>query len=426
MTATDRLCVLIAGKVAGEAAQSDNGKLTFTYEDGYSGIPLSLSMPVSNRVFSDKAVRPYLFGLLPDDKAVRTNIARQFEASASNPLALLAHIGLDCPGAVQLCRKEDLAQVLARPKSYVALSDADIAGRLKNLRASYDDPWMGRDEHWSLGGNQGKFALALRDGAWCECQGAAPTTHIFKNGIAGYRLQALNEYICMRLAQRCGLPSAYVEYRVFEDEPAIIVSRYDRLIDADGDVVRLHQEDLCQALGVMPDQKYTSDGGPNASDVLRLLASTPHAADNIALFAQMLFFNCLIGAPDAHAKNYSLILTPGPDALVAPLYDVASGLAYDTLRRKGRLAMSIGGENRFGRMSGNALERFTRNGGIDELGFDRAWCLETMAGLANMIIDRLGDVFDEAAAIPGRDELRDRLERPIADNCRTILAQLGA
>lgn len=285
---------------------------------------------------------------------------------------------------------------------------------------------MGRDEHWSLGGNQGKFALALRDGAWCECQGAAPTTHIFKNGIAGYRLQALNEYICMRLAQRCGLPSAYVEYRVFEDEPAIIVSRYDRLIDTDGDVVRLHQEDLCQALGVMPDQKYTSDGGPNASDVLRLLASTPHAADNIALFAQMLFFNCLIGAPDAHAKNYSLILTPGPDALVAPLYDVASGLAYDTLRRKGRLAMSIGGENRFGRMSGNALERFTRNGGIDELGFDRTWCLETMAGLASMIIDRLGDVFDEAAAIPGRDELRDRLERPIADNCRTILAQLGA
>ena len=312
MTATDRLCVLIAGKVAGEAAQSDNGKLTFTYEDGYSGIPLSLSMPVSNRVFSDKAVRPYLFGLLPDDKAVRTNIARQFEASASNPLALLAHIGLDCPGAVQLCRKEDLAQVLARPKSYVALSDADIAGRLKNLRASYDDPWMGRDEHWSLGGNQGKFALALRDGAWCECQGAAPTTHIFKNGIAGYRLQALNEYICMRLAQRCGLPSAYVEYRVFEDEPAIIVSRYDRLIDTDGDVVRLHQEDLCQALGVMPDQKYTSDGGPNASDVLRLLASTPHAADNIALFAQMLFFNCLIGAPDAHAKNYSLSSRPDP------------------------------------------------------------------------------------------------------------------
>ena len=230
----------------------------------------------------------------------------------------------------------------------------------------------------------------------------------------------------MRLAHACGLPCADVEYKLFEDEPAIIVSRYNRSISQDGSVTRLHQEDLCQALSVMPDQKYTSDGGPGASDVLRLLALTPHYQQNIALFIQMLFFNCLIGAPDAHAKNYSLLLAPGPSALIAPLYDVASGLAYDALRRKGRLAMSIGGENRFGQMSSQALGRFVRNGGIDELGFDRAWCTDAMAMLADRILDSLGKVFDNEAHIPGCDDLRAHLEDPIVNNCKTILAQLGA
>ncbi len=425
MAPVERLYVLVCGCIAGEVARSADGSLSFRYSDGYEGAPLSLSMPVSNRVYPDKVVRPYLFGLLPDDKAVRSSIARQFEVRASNPLDLLSCIGLDCPGAVQLCREEDLEQPSARPGLYVTLTEADIASRLRRLRSNADDSWVGREEHWSLGGNQGKFALGQHGGVWHECQGSAPTTHIFKNGMAGYKLQALNEFICMRLAKACGLPSSEVEYRLFEDEPALIVARYDRRMDAEGEPVRQHQEDLCQALGVMPDQKYTSDGGPSASDVLHLLACTRRAQQNIALFVQMIFFNCLIGAPDAHAKNYSLLLAPGPDALVAPLYDVASGLAYDTLRRKGRLAMSIGGENRFGRMSASALERFAHNGGIEELGFTRDWCVEAMGGLAVRILDSLAGVFDENSHIPGCEELRGRLEKPMADNCRTILAQLG-
>ena len=115
MTTTKTLIVLIAGKTAGRVTCGDNGKLSFSYDDCYAGAPLSLSMPVSNRVFSDRAIRPYLWGLLPDDKAVRSSIARQFGVRSSNPLDLLSCIGLDCPGAVQLCREEDLAAARNRP-----------------------------------------------------------------------------------------------------------------------------------------------------------------------------------------------------------------------------------------------------------------------------------------------------------------------
>ena len=194
---------------------------------------------------------------------------------------------------------------------------------------------MGSEESWSLGGNQGKFALGLHDESWCECIGAAATTHIFKNGVVGFKLQALNEYVCMKTAARSGINAAGVEYRFFEDEPALIVSRYDRVLDASGQIARLHQEDFCQALGVMPNRKYTAEGGPTTHDVLRLLCSTRNAHLNLLLFTQMLFYNCLIGAPDAHAKNYSLILGSGRNAVLAPMYDVASGLAYENLRRKG-------------------------------------------------------------------------------------------
>ena len=162
----------------------------------------------------------------------------------------------------------------------------------------------------------------------------------------------------MATSKRCGVATTDVEYRLFEDEPALIVTRYDRARRSNGNVVRLHQEDFCQALGIMPNQKYTSDGGPTTRDALALLCSTNRAHFNLLVFTQILFFNCLIGAPDAHAKNYSLLLGPDNDRVIAPMYDVASGLAYENLRRKGRLAMAVGGENRFGRVGSGAIHRY--------------------------------------------------------------------
>ena len=291
---------------------------------------------------------------------------------------------------------------------------------------------MGAEESWSLGGNQGKFALALRDGSWCECVGAAATTHIFKHGVAGFKLQALNECICMKTAARTGISTADVAYCLFEEEPALIVSRYDRVLDAKGTIARLHQEDFCQALGVMPNRKYTADGGPSTYDALKLLCSTEHAHLNLLLFTQMLFYNCLIGAPDAHAKNYSLILGHGHNAAVAPMYDVASGLAYESLRRRGRLAMAIGGENRFGRVGSGAIHRYMGENDpalaamLEKAGLTEAACTAIMADLAQEIPVSMAEVFDEAEAdgIPGATELRERMLGPVSDNCKRTIALL--
>lgn len=312
------------------------------------------------------------------------------------------------------------------------MGEHEIAFKLKAIREDANTSWMGRDESWSLGGNQGKFALALHDDTWCECLGSNPTTHIFKNGVSGFRLQALNEYICMRTAQAANIPSAPVSYAFFEDEPALIVERYDRALTSSGNVERLHQEDLCQALSVMPNQKYTADGGPATREILTLLTGTSHHQINLRVFTQMLFFNYLIGAPDAHAKNYSLLLGKNGDAVLAPMYDVASAFPYEHLRHKGRLAMPIGGENRFGRVSGGAIHRYVGGNDpeftvlLEKAGLTETYCLRCMADLAQTIPEAMSETFDEAndKGIPGISELRERLLGPVEKSCKDTLALL--
>ena len=425
------LYVIIAGKPAGVLSQDATGVITFRYFDDYDGIPLSIRMPTGNTVYRQEVIKPYLFGLLPDDEAQRKAIARDFGCRPNNPVALLSHIGLDCPGAVQFCEAnaEALRTAIQRVGSYVRLSEGDIARRLRSIRSSDGDSWIAQGERWSLAGNQGKFALALHEGQWCACHGSAATTHIFKNGVVGYSLQALNEYVCMRTATRCGVIAADVSYRFFENEPALIITRYDR-VERQQSTYRLHQEDLCQALGVYPDQKYTSDGGPTTYDVLGLLAATgANATANLRTFTEQLFFNYLIGAPDAHAKNYSLILSAGNSSALAPLYDVASGLAYEGMARKGRLAMAIGGENRFMRVGRTALERYAgaRSAKVAEAmrtaGLDYDGCKETILALARRIPPAMEEVFEEA--IVGMGELREHLLPPIRESCEAAVRMLG-
>lgn len=418
------LLVFICGQLAGELAQGSSGQISFRYDPDYDGIPLSFSMPVSNRTFPHRVVQPFLFGLLPDDRSIRRSIGLEFDVRSDNPFSLLENIGLDCPGAVQFCNPCETAILATRQEKLEPIDDGTIAQRLAALREHREDSWLGMHERWSLGGNQGKFALARHDGRWFACHGSAPTTHIFKNGVHGFRLQALNEFICMRLASRCGLPAANTSYEVFEGEPAIVIERYDRVKASDGRIVRLHQEDFCQILGILPENKYPEYGGPGASDIIRVISSTTQAARNARLFTSMLFFNYLIGAPDAHAKNFSLLLGTGRNALLAPLYDVASGLAYAELQRKARLAMSIGGENRVGRISRNSLKRYTQANDLSRFCLGEAACVELMAELAQTVLDNLDGAFEDAAAVPGADELREHLERPLVELCKVTLDRL--
>lgn len=416
---SDTLAVLVCGKRAGTCTQRPDGTRTFAYEDGYSGIPLSLSMPVSNMAYGEKTVLPYLEGLLPENQGMRRRLGREYGISGGNPFALLRYMGMDCPGAVQFCSESEVENVPSRNESYEPLSEAAIEDRLARLNNSDDATWQGDDEHWSLGGQQAKIAVAFKDGAWFRCTGAAATTHIIKPGISHLKHQALDEYLCLKLATACSIPSANAEYRAFGSQPAIVIARYDRARTPEGNTMRLHQEDFCQALGVLPQNKYPSEGGPSARDIVCLLKANKGAERNVPLFVEMLFFNYLVGAPDAHAKNYSILLGREGRVALAPLYDVASGLAYDPPRGGWKLAMGIGQETSIGHVRRSNLVRFARNCNLDA---DE--CCTLMANLAERISMRADSVFDAAQGISGCDELRERMEPAIIALCGNMLDAL--
>lgn len=423
--ASRQLKVLLSGRIAGTLSQNDSGRLTFRYEECYEGTPLSTAMPVSNRTYGDSTVRPFLFGVLPDDIRVRKSLGAEFGVSANNPFALLEHVGLDCPGAIQFCTEDAVTNTLAQPDELSPLEPADIAHRLRLGRQQSGASWIRHQEHWSLGGQQSKFALRWENGCWNSCLGSAASTHIFKCGIGSLQLQALNEFISLRLASECGLPAANASYQLFEDEPSVIVERYDRVRSPEGNVVRLHQEDVCQALGVLPDNKYADHGGPSTPQVLALLKRTGAAAqENVGLFIAMLFFNYLIGAPDAHAKNYSLLLDGEQPPRLAPLYDVASVLPYVGPHERVRLAMSIGGENRLGRVGTDAIKKLVEQGELEAMGFTHEACCRLMGDLAQAIPVQLQHVFDSATDIPHIQELEERFLYPVARVCEATLRLL--
>ena len=422
-----QLDVLIAGVPAGILTQGASGVLSFQYFRDYRGVPLSSAMPLSTATYHDKIVAPYLWGLLPEDPAVRRSTASDAGISPNNPFALLRVIGLDCPGAVQFCQQESNA---SREERLIPLSESEIARRLSQGRAG-GHRWTTENERWSLGGQQNKFALRLDGGCWFSCEGAAATTHIFKSGIDGLSHQALNEYVCMRLAAKLGIPTAKVEYHEFKGEPAIIIERYDRRSE-NGHIVRLHQEDLCQALGCLPENKYASDGGPSCPDVLALLMSTSSTAQiNAAEFLQMLLFNYLIAATDAHAKNYSILLDASGVHRLAPMYDVASIAPYtDPAKWKvkpPKLAMSIGGENRAGQVSMDNLRKMTCQCGLEKVGITAEGCANLLCAYADAVPEKLSEVFDELASTESAAaarELRTYMEKPITRLCDKAKARL--
>jgi serine/threonine-protein kinase HipA len=348
---TDSLAVILEDSAIGEVTRLAGGRLRFDYQPDYQRwtrpTPLSVSMPVPIGSHADQSISPWLWGLLPDNDAVLQRWAREFHASASSAFSLLGTpIGEDCAGAVRFCDPAELERVLRRPSEVEWLTDEDIAQRLRELRQDAT-AWLGRSfsGQFSLAGAQAKTALLFDDGRWGVPSGSMPTTHILKPAVAGLDDHDLNEHLCLDAARRAGLIAARTSVDSFGDQTAVIVSRYDRTILADGQIIRIHQEDLCQALGVPPSRKYQNEGGPSPADMARLLrAVMPAQAGEEAVlrFADALIWNWLIAGTDAHAKNYSLLLS-GDQVRLAPLYDVASALPYGIDEHKLRFAMKLGG-----------------------------------------------------------------------------------
>ena len=398
-----RLTAYLDGTRVGWFEQPAGGAITLEYDPVWqqrSGrIELSVSLPKSRRRHTGTAPGNYLWNLLPDNADVLERWGRRFGVSPRNPLALLANVGSDAAGAVQLVPSADHdAPELVTPGHVEPIDDAGIATHLRTLR---QDPsaWVAPEYdggYFSLAGAQSKFTLARTPDGWGVPDGRAASTHIVKPGVAGLAHSDLNEHLTMRAAHLLGLNVARSSVVRFEDETAIVVSRFDRARAADGTVVRLHQEDFAQATGTHPSAKYQNEGGPGIAAIgaaIRTHLGRP-GASSVTRFFEAALFNWAALGTDAHAKNYALAYSGAraarPD--LAPLYDLGSALAYPEINdRRARLAMSFAGHYRTFEIEPRHLVREA-----EPLGLIEQWVIDRARELVRGLPDALGRAAAEA------------------------------
>ncbi|MEI7466501.1 MAG: type II toxin-antitoxin system HipA family toxin [Burkholderiales bacterium] len=330
------------GRVVGQLTQDPHGELGFAYAsawlDDAQALPLSASLPKRAEPFSRRECRPFFGGLLPEE-GQRDAAAQALGVSRSNDFALLDRLGGDVAGALQLLPPGETPTAPALDHRSTPLDDA---GLIRVLDALPVRPLLAGEAgmRLSLAGAQSKVPVVLVDGAVALPAPGQPTTHILKPPISRFKATTENEAFVMRLAAAIGLDVATVEPRVVKDRTFLLVQRYDRAIGDDGNVRRIHQEDFCQALGVPPETKYASEGGPTFKDcfaLLRRVAARP-AVDVLKLLDAVIF-NAIVGNADAHGKNFS-ILHGNEGPRLAPLYDLLATVAYPDLSP--RFAMKIG------------------------------------------------------------------------------------
>jgi serine/threonine-protein kinase HipA len=403
-----QLVAVFNGREAGRVTRDGRGRLTFVYAEAWrqahGAYPLSLSMPLTAAEHGHKPVEAFLWGLLPDNASVLDRWARLFQVSARNAFSLMSHVGEDCAGAVQFVRPERLAYVAGQGPSEVDwLDEKEVARRLRALLADHAAWRMPRDTgQFSLAGAQPKTALLYENGRWGVPSGRTPTTHILKPPTGEFDGHAENEHVCMQLGSALGLATVNSQVMKFEDQVAIVIERYDRQ-RTDAGLVRVHQEDMCQALAILPTIKYENEGGPGARAIVDLMRTFSGRSDeDIQRFVDALAFNWLIGGTDAHAKNYAMLIGAEGRARLAPLYDIASILPYDFDAQKIRSAMKIGGEYRFRDIGARQWRKLAT-----ELRLDADRLMARIGDLAGALPDALADICRTAKA--------DGIDRPLVE-----------
>lgn len=329
------------GKLVGALRLDEHGDMSFAYAADWlsdpAAQPLSASLSKQAETFNRRACRPFFSGLLPEE-GQRDAVARALGISKGNDFALLNALGGDVAGALTLWPEGEPPPLIAARETPTPLGDNALIAMLDELPKR---PMLaGKDGlRLSLAGVQSKIPVVLVDGAIALPAPGQPTTHILKPPIERFSGTTENEAFAMTLAAEVGLSVAPVEPRVVADRRFLLIERYDRTKDASGRIVRLHQEDFCQALGIPPEHKYAAEGGPtfkSGFELLRRVAARP--AVEVLKLLDAAIFNLIVGNADAHGKNYSLLYR-ADGATLAPLYDLLSTVAYPELAPK--LAMKI-------------------------------------------------------------------------------------
>ncbi|WP_412757645.1 type II toxin-antitoxin system HipA family toxin [Legionella bozemanae] len=354
------LYVLMNGILVGMLEKTSHGGLKFTYHQDWlnqtGARPISLSLPLVEQTYAGDVVYNFFDNLLPDNQQIRARIQARFQIATSQPFDLLAGIGRDCVGAIQLITAP-LAK-FERKIKYKPLTEQKIASILRNYQIN--PLGMSQEEEdfrISIAGAQEKTAFLYHENQWCEPLQETPTTHIFKLpiGIIAHQQMDLrdsceNEWLCSLLAKSYGLPAADCDILHFEEIKVLSVKRFDRRLSRDESwIMRLPQEDLCQALGVSYNIKYQSDGGPGIKEIMKLLLGSANSISDRDMFYRAQVFFWLIAGIDGHAKNFSLFIEPEGKFRLTPLYDIMS--AYPLIKKKQlqiqkiKMAMALKGKN---------------------------------------------------------------------------------
>mgnify|MGYP002639416018 CR=1 FL=1 len=355
------LDIWMNGFSIGRLSKSTSGAVYFQYLDSWLNTPgarpFSLSMPLQRQAYSGEVVYNFFDNLLPDNRDIRDRIQSRFRAATSHPFDLLATIGMDCVGAIQLVAENETPQNVRQIQGQ-PLTDAQISDVLTNFRSAPLGMTGNEDQDFriSIAGAQEKTALLWHDSRWHRPIGTTPTTHILKLPIGLIQHSGMdltesceNEWLCLQIAKAFGLPVCHAEIRNFETTKALVVERFDRRL-GDGWIMRLPQEDLCQALAISPNLKYESDGGPGIQAILRfLIQSRESKLDRETFFKSQVMF-WLLAAIDGHAKNFSIAIEPEGRFHLTPLYDIMSAFPLIAKRqleaKKIKMAMALSGKNR--------------------------------------------------------------------------------
>lgn len=419
------LRVFLNNRLVGYLVKDPSGAIRFQYAAGWleweHTFPVSLSLPLREEAYHGAAVSAVFENLLPDSDALRRRVAERVGAGGTDAHALLAAIGRDCVGALQFIPEgEDVSGDTTRIDGAV-LSEDDIQTMLGTLAQA--PLGLNRDDDFriSVAGAQEKTALLRHGGRWLKPHGTTPTTHILKTQIGhlpnGIDLSdsVENEWYCLKLAEAFGLPVNHADIHDFGAIRALVVERFDRRWTRDGRLLRLPQEDCCQALGVPPTRKYQSDTGPGLVDLLTLLkgADDPARDQRTVLMAQAVFW--LIGATDGHAKNFSLFLGPGGRFRLTPLYDILSAQpsaeSRQIERKHMKLAMSVGTKAHY-RMDSIHARHFMQTAAV--AGLPPALVrgvLEEVAETAETAVERVGEALP-----PGFPEvIHESIRRAVAE-----------
>jgi len=400
-----------------------SGLVRFTYDpavvadaaDGAPGLDVGYRCPVRARPYEGLDAESVFENLLPEG-TLRDALGMATKHTPGDTLGLLGAVGGECAGALQLWPEGESPPVTPRYEPFttggVATAFAGTEWQLRQL--------TGRA---SLSGSQRKLALWRRPPSGGDApeyrlpRNGAPTTVVVKRAGDDFPHLLECEMVGMRLMAAAGVPTA--SSAPSRAAPGSHESaRFDRVMDAVGNVRRLHAEDGCQLTGRLSRDKYGGGGGPTYAQLCAVLdrRSRDALADRQLLF-RWAVANAALGNYDGHAKNVSVVYDDGALRL-APAYDVVVTSVYPQLDRAFGLAFC-------GTTTPRALRPASLRAGAREFRLSEPPARAMADDVVRRVADHLPAVLHDVAALGGDAAALDDVERAVTATVAELRTRLG-